>query len=183
MIVGPTGGGRSSLIEACLYDAAHAGLDVAYLGYEITEEEFNARAAQLATCRDDDVDGELREMCARARYLDLPSVIAHAWQKPDVWINGMSARYRVIGLDPLSSVMVPFLEMEPPYEDLKELSEAIWDLWGEHGNNRERVGEFIQRVGLGNFLEQIGLDPQPQMVVHPRTNPYIFFELDEEDEG
>ena len=66
-------------------------------------------------------------------------------------------------------------------EDLKELTEAIWDLWGEHGKNRERVGEFIQRIGLGNFLDQIGLDPVPEMISHPRTNPYIFFELDEEE--
>lgn len=76
----------------------------------------------------------------------------------------------------LSSVLVPFLEMEPPYEDLKELCDAMWDLWGEHGKNRERIGEFIQRIGLGNFLEQIGLDPAPEMVMQPRTNPYIFYE-------
>jgi len=40
----------------------------------------------------------------------------------------------------------------------------------------------MQRVGLGNFLEQIGLDPIPQMVVHPRTNPYIFYELGEDED-
>ena len=76
------------------------------------------------------------------------------------------------------SVFVPFLEMDPEsdYEDLKELTEAIWDLWGEHGKARERTGEFIQRVGLSNFLEEIGLDPVPEMVMHPRTNPYIFFD-------
>ena len=68
----------------------------------------------------------------------------------------------IIGGALLSSVLVPFLEMKAPYEDLKELTEAIWDLWGEHGKNRERVGEFIQRVGLGNFLEEIGLDPVPR---------------------
>jgi len=82
----------------------------------------------------------------------------------------------IIGGALLSSVFVPFLEMEPPYSDLKELTEAIWDLWGEHGKNRERVGEFIQRIGLGNFLEQIGLEPIPEMITHPRTNPYIFFD-------
>ena len=49
----------------------------------------------------------------------------------------------------------------------------MWDLWSDHGKNRERIGEFIQRIGLPNFLEQIGLDPIPEMVVHPRTNPYI----------
>jgi len=88
----------------------------------------------------------------------------------------------IIGGALLSSVFVPFLEMEPPFSDLKELAEAIWDVWGEHGKNRERVGEFIQRVGLGNFLEEIGLEPVPEMIAHPRTNPYIFFEDEEEDE-
>ena len=78
----------------------------------------------------------------------------------------------------LASVLVPFIKMEAPYEDIKELIAAMWDLWAEHGQNRERIGEFIQRVGLGNFLEQIGLDPAPEMVVQPRTNPYIFYNLD-----
>ena len=84
----------------------------------------------------------------------------------------------IVGGALLCSVFVPFLEMDPEsdYEDLKELTEAIWDLWGEHGKARERTGEFIQRVGLSNFLEEIGLDPVPEMVMHPRTNPYIFFD-------
>jgi sulfite reductase alpha subunit len=76
----------------------------------------------------------------------------------------------------LSSVMIPFMKMEPPYEELQDLAERIWDFWGEHGKNRERVGELIQRVGLGNFLEEIGLEPTPEMVAYPRDNPYIFFE-------
>jgi sulfite reductase alpha subunit len=88
----------------------------------------------------------------------------------------------IIGGALLSSVFVPFIEMKPPYEEIKELAEAIWDFWGEHGKNRERVGEFIQRVGLGTFLEEIGLEPVPEMIAHPRTNPYIFFEDELEDE-
>jgi len=84
----------------------------------------------------------------------------------------------------LSSVLIPFLKIEPPYDEIKDLAEKIWDLWGEHGKNRERVGEFIQRVGLGNFLEEIGVEPIPEMVAHPRENPYIFYEeYYEEDEG
>lgn len=94
----------------------------------------------------------------------------------------LGSKAPIIGGALLSSVMVPFLGVEEPYDDLKELCEAIWDVWGEHGNNRERVGEFIQRVGLGNFLEQIGLDPVPEMVIHPRTNPYIFFDAEEAGE-
>ena len=76
----------------------------------------------------------------------------------------------------LSSVLVPFMKMEPPYTAFKELLDKILDIWAEEGKNRERVGEFIQRVGLGNFLEAIGLEPQPEMVAHPRENPYIFYE-------
>lgn len=76
----------------------------------------------------------------------------------------------------LASVLIPFYEMEPPYTDLKELIEEIWDVWCEEGKNRERIGEFIQRVGMGNFLDAIGLDPDPAMVAHPRENPYIFYE-------
>jgi len=85
----------------------------------------------------------------------------------------------------LSSVIIPFVKMEPPYQEIKDMVEAIWDLWCEEGKNRERVGEFIQRVGLGNFLEAIGMEPKAEMVAHPRENPYIFYEeyFEEEEEG
>jgi sulfite reductase alpha subunit len=82
----------------------------------------------------------------------------------------------------LASVIVPFMEMKPPYQELKDLLAAIWEFWDENGVARERIGECIQRVGLGNFVEQIGLKPIPQMVMQPRDNPYIFYEeyLEEE---
>jgi dissimilatory sulfite reductase alpha subunit len=94
----------------------------------------------------------------------------------------LGAKAPIIGGALLASVLVPFLEVKAPFDDIKEIAEAIWDVWGEHGNNRERVGEFMQRVGLGNFLEQVGLDPIPEMVIHPRTNPYIFFEADDDED-
>jgi sulfite reductase alpha subunit len=76
----------------------------------------------------------------------------------------------------LSSVLIPFMEIKPPYQELKDLIEKIWEFWDEHGVARERIGECIQRIGLGNFLEQIGLEPSPYMIVQPRDNPYIFYE-------
>ncbi len=82
----------------------------------------------------------------------------------------------------LSATLIPFIDIENSLEDIYELCEEIWDIWGEHGKSRERIGEFIQRVGLGNFLEQIGLEPVPEMINHPRTNPYIFFDLGEDEE-
>jgi len=96
----------------------------------------------------------------------------------------IGAKAPIIGGALLATVFVPFLEMKAPFDDIKELAEALWDFWGEYGKNRERIGEFIQRVGLSTFLEEIGLEPIPEMIAHPRTNPYIFFEdeLDEDDE-
>ncbi|TKJ40801.1 dissimilatory-type sulfite reductase subunit alpha [candidate division LCP-89 bacterium B3_LCP] len=87
----------------------------------------------------------------------------------------------------LSSVLIPFIKMEPPYQEIKDLVEEIWDLWCEEGKNRERIGEFIQRMGMGNFLEEIGVEPTAEMVAFPRENPYVFYEEyfeegDEDDE-
>ena len=79
----------------------------------------------------------------------------------------------------LSSVLVPFVPEEELDETLRELTDRIWEFWDEHGKNRERVGELIQRVGMANFLDAIGLDPIPEMISAPRDNPYIFFQKSE----
>jgi len=78
----------------------------------------------------------------------------------------------------LASVLVPFVPAAELSETLKELLKRVWEFWDENGKNRERIGELIQRVGLANFLDAIGLDPVPEMVTAPRDNPYIFFQKD-----
>jgi len=81
----------------------------------------------------------------------------------------------------LSSVLVPFVPAEELLETLQELIKRIWEFWDENGNNRERVGELIQRVGMAGFLDAIGLDPVPEMISAPRDNPYIFFQAETEE--
>lgn len=83
----------------------------------------------------------------------------------------------------LSSVLVPFVPEDELEETLEELVSRVWEFWDEHGNNRERVGELIQRVGMATFLDAIGLDPVPEMISAPRDNPYIFFKQEEEAEA
>ncbi len=80
--------------------------------------------------------------------------------------------------DTMSSVIVPFmpLETDEDFENLAELIERIWDFWNDNGMDHERIGEFIARVGLGTFLEGVGLEPDPRMVNTTRTSPYIKFE-------
>lgn len=75
----------------------------------------------------------------------------------------------------LSTVIIPFMKLEPPYEDLKELILKVMDWWDENGKSRERVGELINRLGMRTFLKAMGLPPVPQMVKTPRANPYVFF--------
>jgi sulfite reductase alpha subunit len=76
----------------------------------------------------------------------------------------------------LSSVVIPFMKMEPPYEEFKEFVDKMWDWWMELGKNRERLGELIQRLGLSEFLKVCDLQPDPRMIKTPRYNPYIFYD-------
>ncbi len=83
------------------------------------------------------------------------------------------------------SVIIPFMKIEEPFEEMHDLIERIWEFWDEHGTSRERIGEFIERVSLATFLEGIGEKPLPQMIKAPRDNPYVFYEeyFAEEGEG
>lgn len=76
----------------------------------------------------------------------------------------------------LSWVLVPFMKMEPPYDEVKELLRKIFDWWDENARVRERLAELIERIGLRHFLRAMGLKPIPQMVYRPRSNPYVFFD-------
>jgi hypothetical protein len=105
LITGPTGSGRSALIEALLYDAVRSGgLRAAYLSGEVTQGEANARAGDLADRRGDPLDDALRGELANLRYLDLASTIERAWQDPQTWADEMQRLYAIVAIDPLSSV-------------------------------------------------------------------------------
>lgn len=79
----------------------------------------------------------------------------------------------------LSWVLVPFMKMEPPYQEIKDLLYKMWEWWDENGKTRERIGELIDRLGMGAFLKAVELKPLPQMVFRPRSNPYYFWAPEE----
>ena len=103
VVSGPTGAGRSSLLQACSYDASRAGLRVGYLERS-DQAEFNARAANLANRRKEAITDGLRADLAQVRYLNLASAITRAWAEPSVWVNGVVSRFDVLGIDPISAV-------------------------------------------------------------------------------
>ena len=79
----------------------------------------------------------------------------------------------------MGSLLVPFVPVEAPYDEIKEIIENIWDWWMEEGKNRERVGETMKRLSFQKLLEVTGIEAQPQQVRSPRANPFIFFKEEE----
>jgi sulfite reductase alpha subunit len=76
--------------------------------------------------------------------------------------------------DLMGSVIVPFMKLESDedFEKLKDFCETVIDFFAENALEHERIGETIDRIGLANFLEGIGVDVDPNMVNHPRTSSY-----------
>src|SRR5512141_735485 len=77
--------------------------------------------------------------------------------------------------DLMGTVVVPFLELktDEDYQKLVELGQKVIDFFAENAREHERTGEMIERIGLVNFLEGVGVDIDPHMVSSPRTNPYV----------
>jgi len=77
--------------------------------------------------------------------------------------------------DLMGTVVVPFkkLETEDDYEELKEIAENTIDFFAENALEHERTGEMIERIGLVNFLEGVGLEVDPNMVSEPRQCSYV----------
>jgi sulfite reductase alpha subunit len=75
----------------------------------------------------------------------------------------------------LSWVIVPFIKVEPPYTELKELVRKMIEWWDDNAKPRERIGELIEAKGMRPFLEAIGVPPQPQQVKEPRKDPFFFW--------
>ncbi len=83
----------------------------------------------------------------------------------------------------MGSLLVPFIKVEEPYDEIKEVIESVWDWWMEEGKNRERLGELIKRQGFQKLLEVTNIEAMPQHVQEPRHNPYIFWREDEVEGG
>ena len=75
----------------------------------------------------------------------------------------------------MGTVVVPYMKMESDedFEALQELARNVLDFFAENALEHERTGEMIDRIGLVNFLEGVGLPVDANMVLEPRANPYV----------
>jgi len=82
----------------------------------------------------------------------------------------------VLKIGPTMGIMVvPFMELksDEDFEKLQDLGRRVLDFFAENALDHERIGETIERIGLANFLEAVELPVDPNMVLHPRMNPYV----------
>ena len=75
----------------------------------------------------------------------------------------------------MGSLIVPFMKMETDEdrEAFLELIEEIIDWWDDAGLDHERIGETIERVGLKQFLDGVGIEYDINQISRPRDNPYF----------
>ena len=65
------------------------------------------------------------------------------------------------------------LSSDEDWEKLVEIAENTIDFWADNALEHERCGEMIERIGLVNFLDGIGIDVDPNMVANPRESSYV----------
>ena len=77
--------------------------------------------------------------------------------------------------DLMGTVVVPFMKLDTDedFEKLAELAENVLEFFADNALEHERTGEMIERIGITNFLDGLGLDVDPNMVNHPRTSSYV----------
>jgi len=130
---------------------------------------------QALSLNDDDTLAVDNHNCVRCMHcLNVLPKALHPGDDHGVTILIGGKRTLKIG-DLMGTVVVPFmkLETEKDYERIVELGEEIIDFWAENGLEHERCGEMIERIGLVNFLEGIGVDVDPHMISSPRQCSYV----------
>ncbi len=77
--------------------------------------------------------------------------------------------------DLMGTVIIPFKKMETleDHEELVELASEMIDFFAENALEHERTGEMIERIGLVNYLEGIGVEVDPNMISAPRQCSYV----------
>jgi sulfite reductase alpha subunit len=111
---------------------------------------------------------------------DVEPILAQGDDKGVMIIMG-GKRTLKIG-DLFGSVVVPFMKMDTPedFEVIEELAGEVVDFFAENALEHERTGEMIERIGLVNFLEGVGVNVDPNMITSTRTSSYV--RMDDWDE-
>jgi len=149
---------------------------------EINDQVINMCPTRALSINDDDTLDVDNKSCVRCMHcINVMTKALSPGDDKGVTILLGGKRTLKIG-DLMGSVIVPFMKMESDedYEALVELAQECLDFFAENALEHERTGEMVERIGLVNFLEGVGLEVDPNMVAHPRTSSYV--RMDDWDE-
>lgn len=80
----------------------------------------------------------------------------------------------------MGKVLVPFIPAQPPeYAELFDLIERVTEVYDANAKRKERMGDFIFRIGFDKFAEMCGIAPTAQQIAFPRDNAYYHWEPEE----
>ncbi len=160
---------------------AHAGRD--WGAFDIQKEVIDLCPSKCMKYENDKVEINNKE-CVRCMHCinTMPRALRIGNDRGCSIMAG--AKAPILDGAQMGSLLVPFIKVEAPYDEIKEtVVEPLWDWWMEEGKNRERLGETMKRLGFQALLEACEMEALPQHVQEPRTNPYIFWKEDEVDGG
>lgn len=76
----------------------------------------------------------------------------------------------------MARALIPFMKVTPPdYPEVRDIVYRILDVWDERGRRKERLGDFILRIGPEQFLGLIGVEPTPQIIGEPRFTTHFHY--------
>ena len=78
------------------------------------------------------IDNENCNRCMHCIANMTKALKARAAKKGATILIGSKAPF-VVGGRCFPRVIVPFMKMEPPYDEIKDLTRKIWEWWDEHG--------------------------------------------------
>jgi sulfite reductase alpha subunit len=142
---------------------------------EIIDQVINMCPTRALSLNDDDTLDVDNKSCVRCMHcINVMTKALSPGNDKGVTILVGGKRSLKIG-DLMGSVVVPFMKLESDedFDKLVELGESLIDFFAENALEHERTGEMIERIGLINYLEGVGLDVDPNMVSHPRTISYV----------
>jgi sulfite reductase alpha subunit len=103
----------------------------------------------------------------------MTGALAPGQDKGATVLVGGKSHLKIGGL--MGTVIRPFvkLDTDEDVEALVEFAQNTIDFFAENALEHERTGEMIERIGLANFLDAMGIVADPAMINSPRMNPYV----------
>lgn len=115
------------------------------------------------------------EACTRCMTcINLCPAIRPGKERGVAWVVGGKYGHRGPQGPMVGYVLVPFLPIRGPedYDALGDLFGAFLELWADQAKRKERVGDFVARVGPTRILRELGLKVEPQVVELPQRNVF-----------